>query len=278
MTGGLTERTINDFGDQWTRYTENDGYYASPELLADVFGPLVAPEALRGKRVAEIGSGTGRIVGMLLSGGAAHVTAVEPSRAMGVLRRNTEENATRITYLQCRGDQLPQYPQQDAIVSIGVLHHIPDPKPVVAAAYNALRPGGWMVAWLYGWEGNSAYLGLVLPIRKVTTRLPHVVLAPICRFLNGALAIYIWLARRFPLPLRDYMTEVIGHFSANKRYLVIYDQLRPAYAKYYRREEALRLFEEAGFKDVKVHHRHGYSWTVLGKRPIEDGNDCNDHP
>ncbi|MDW6020956.1 methyltransferase domain-containing protein [Mesorhizobium sp. BAC0120] len=270
MTGSLTERTIDDFGDQWTRYTDNDGYYASPELLTDIFGPLMAPEALRGKRVAEIGSGTGRIVGMLLAAGVAHVTAVEPSRAMSVLKRNTERDAARITYLECRGDQLPPEPQQDAIVSIGVLHHIPDPKPVVAAAYNALKPGGWMLAWLYGWEGNAAYLGLVLPIRKLTTKLPHSILAPLCHFLNAMLAVYIWLARHFPLPLRGYMTEVIGRFSAEKRYLVIYDQLKPSYAKYYRRDEALRLLEEAGFTDVRLHHRHGYSWTVLGRRPLEN--------
>jgi SAM-dependent methyltransferase len=269
MTGGLSERTIDDFGDQWTRYTENDGYYASPELLADIWGPLVAPEDLHGKRVAEIGSGTGRIVRMLLAAGAAHVTAVEPSRAMSVLKRNTERDAARITYLESRGDELPPEPQHDAIVSIGVLHHIPDPKPAVAAAFQALKPGGWMLAWLYGREGNAAYLGLVLPIRKLTTKLPHAVLVPICRCLNVLLAIYIWLARRLPVPLGRYMTEVIGRFSAEKRYLVIYDQLKPAYAKYYRREEALRLFEEAGFTDVKLYHRHGYSWTVFGRRPVD---------
>jgi len=270
MTGGLTERTIDDFGDQWTRYSENDGYYGSPELLADILGPFVTPEDLGGMRVAEIGSGSGRIVAMLLAAGAAHVTAVEPSRAMSVLKRNTERNSSRITYLECRGDELPPEPQQDAVVSIGVLHHIPDPKPVVAAAYHALKPGGWMLAWLYGREGNAAYLGLVLPIRKLTTKLPHAVLAPICRFLNLVLAVYIWLARRFPLPLGGYMTEVIGRFSPDKRYLVIYDQLKPAYAKYYRRDEAFRLLEEAGFTDVKIHHRHGYSWTVFGRRPLDN--------
>ena len=94
--------------------------------------------------------------------------------------------------------------------------------------------------------------------------------APICRFLNLVLAVYIWLARRFPLPLGGYMTEVIGRFSPDKRYLVIYDQLKPAYAKYYRRDEAFRLLEEAGLTDVKIHHRHGYSWTVFGRRPLDN--------
>lgn len=48
---------------------------------------------------------------------------------------------------------------------------------------------------------------------------------------------------------------------------MIYDQLNPAYAKYYRRDEARALLEDAGFQDVRLHHRHGYSWTVLGTHP-----------
>lgn len=106
MKDDLTSRTIDDFGDLWTRYTSNEGYYASPELLADVFGPLLSPENLRGKNVLEIGSGTGRIVHMLLSAGAAHVTSIEPSRAMDVLKANTASFAQRITYLSMQGRRI----------------------------------------------------------------------------------------------------------------------------------------------------------------------------
>lgn len=266
MIDTLTERTIQDFGDQWTRYTENDGYYGSSELLFDIFGPLLPVEAVTGKRVAEVGSGSGRIVRMLIGAGASHVTAVEPSQAIDVLRRNVQSVAAQVTCLHCRGDQLPEEPKHDLIVSIGVLHHIPDPKPTVAAAYQALRPGGQFLVWLYGWEGNAAYLSFVLPIRFLTTKLPHFLLTPLCHFLNAGLAFYIGLARRFRVPLRGYMINVIGRFSPQKRYLVIYDQLKPAYAKYYRKSEALSLLKDAGFADVNVYHRHGYSWTVVGRR------------
>ena len=75
------DRTIRDFGEQWAHYGENEGYYASPELLRDALGPLLELEALRGLRTADIGSGTGRIVGMLLAAGVDHVVAVEPSDA-----------------------------------------------------------------------------------------------------------------------------------------------------------------------------------------------------
>ena len=51
------------------------------------------------------------------------------------------------------------------------------------------------------------------------------------------------------------------------RYLTVFDQLNPSYAKYYTEEEAGQLMKRAGFADVRLHHRHGYSWTVLGRKP-----------
>ena len=72
----IRAKTIADFGEQWTRYRDNDGFYGSQNLFEDIVSPLLAAKAVAGKRVADIGSGTGRIVRMLLEAGAAHVTAV----------------------------------------------------------------------------------------------------------------------------------------------------------------------------------------------------------
>jgi hypothetical protein len=54
-----------------------------------------------------------------------------------------------------------------------------------------------------------------------------------------------------------------------KRYLVIYDQLKRAYAKYYKEHEVRKLLENAGFEDVRLHHRHGYSWTAAASKSAE---------
>ena len=53
----------------------------------------------------------------------------------------------------------------------------------------------------------------------------------------------------------------------HKRYLVIYEQPNPRYTKYYHGEEARALLDNAGFVEVRLHHRHGYSWTVAGRKP-----------
>lgn len=255
-------RTIEDFGDQWTRYTDNSGYYGSDSLFDDLVSPLLSPNVVSGKRVADIGSGTGRIVDMLLSAGAEHVTAIEPSRAFEVLSKRFEDSNQVICH-QVTGDRVSQLGTFDAVFSIGVLHHIPEPLPVARSAYLALRPGGFFVAWLYGKEGNMAYLAFVTPFRALTKRLPDALLRGMVRVLDVPLVVYIILCRLLPLPLRDYMRSVIGRMAADKRRLIIFDQLNPAYAKYYTRDEAYRLFADAGFDEIQLHHRHGYSWTVV---------------
>lgn len=260
-------QTIEDFGKQWTKYTKNEGYYGSVEIFADIISPLLNVKELQGRRVADIGSGTGRIVNMLLACDVAHVTAVEPSEAFTVLRENTAQAANRVTALKVTGDQMPATGNLDYVFSIGVIHHIPDPLPTIKAAYSALRPGGRLLIWLYGKEGNELYLAFATLLRAITTRLPDALLALVVRLLDIALVAYILLCRFLPLPLHKYMTEHLGKFTPANRRLTIFDQLNPAHAKYYTRQEAIDLMGAGGFADVQIHHRHGYSWTVIGTKP-----------
>ena len=265
----LKGQTISDFGEQWTAFRDNPGYYGSADLLADLFGPLLTLDEVSGTKVADIGSGTGRIVNMLLDAGADRVVAVEPSAAFDVLKANTAAHADRIDYLQVPGDQLPSGLALDYVVSMGVLHHIPAPAPVVRAAFEALRPGGRCIVWLYGVEGNETYLSIALPLRKITVRMPHRMLVALSHVLEVGLTAYIGLCRTLPLPMRSYMRSVLAKFPRSVRRLTIYDQLNPSYAKYYTRAEAEALLAAAGFADVRLYHRHGYSWTVSGTRPAQ---------
>ena len=262
-------RTIDDFGAQFQRYRSghNEGFYGGVEGLQDFFGPLLDVETLRGKRVAEIGAGPGRIVNVLLDAGVAHVTAVEPSEAFDVLACNTRARAGQVTYVKATGDQLP-LGDYDAVFSVGVLHHIEDVDPVVARACWSLRPGGEFYAWLYGCEGNRLYLALLRPLRQMTKRMPDAFVTACAHVLTALLGGYIWLCRTtaLPLPLRRHALGAMAKYTRHQRFLVLFDQLNPAYARYYSGAEAQALLERNGFSDVQLYHRHGHSWAVRGTR------------
>jgi SAM-dependent methyltransferase len=265
-----SEQTIQDFGEQWTKFPDSSGYFGSVALFDDIFAPLLNHATLAGKRVADIGAGNGRFVNVCLDAGATEVVAVEPSAAFDVLKARTSERADRVTYLKVTGDLIPADLDLDYVFSIGVLHHIPEPGPVVVAARRSLRRGGMCCAWLYGKEGNGAYLALVTVLRAIGRPMPHAWLAALAWLLYWPLRAYIELARHVNVPLGKYMIEVLDRLEPDKVRVVIYDQLNPAYAKYYRREEVHRLFAQAGYSDIRLHHRHGYSWTVCATRPADD--------
>src|ERR1043166_3884408 len=210
MDTSASKKTIRDFGEQWTNYSDNEGYYGSKDLLADIVAPLLQTGDFAGKRVAEIGAGAGRIVGMMLECGAEHALAVEPSEGIHAARRNLANYGNRVEFLHARGEDIPPDAGLDIILSIGVLQFIPEPKPVVDAAYCALKPGGVMFAWLYAKEGNELYVMVVRMLRLFTRWLPHRALEFFVRMVDLPLVCYIRLCQSVaaPWPLRDYLVNV----------------------------------------------------------------------
>lgn len=260
-------RTISDFGEQWHLFTENDGYYASPAVLQDACGDLLDVSEFRDKVVCEIGAGAGRFVDILCKLGVRSILAVEPSESMAVLEKNAARYGSQVRYLKDLGERLDEEDAFDFVVSIGVLHHIEDPLPTVKAAARALRPGGRLLIWLYGMEGNRFYVGVVSALRFITKRIPNRLLLGFSKATLVLTKAYVACCKVLPLPMRGYFVNVFDHFSENKKLLAIFDQLNPAHAKYYRRQEVIDLLEAAGFTQCRLYHRHGYSWTALAEKP-----------
>jgi ubiquinone/menaquinone biosynthesis C-methylase UbiE len=263
---GIEEKTIRDFGEQWQTFRENTGYYASLDIFKDIVGPLVDIEDIKGKVVADVGSGTGRVVNMLADAGAEHIVAIEPSSSFPILKQNTDRHHKRITYLNISGHELTSEDNFDHIFSLGVLHHIYDPAPCLKACYRALKRGGRIVIWLYGFEGNGLYLFWYHAVCRITRSLPHWALMIFCRLLRIPIVGYGHLAKLFRLPMHEYFKNHYLRIDRRAQLATLYDQLNPAYAKYYRKSEALGLLETAGFQNIRIYHRHGYSWTLTGEK------------
>ncbi len=264
-------RTIADFGEQWTRFDNKEGYLGSVEQLSEQISPFFKTSDLAGLLIADVGAGTGRVAAQLVKAGAGEVVALEPSDAFERLRAVAAEHPGQITPLRLAAVQIP--PRGfDLVVCFGVLHHIPDPDTALRAFLHALRPGGQALIWVYGAEGNGAYLALASPLRVLTKRLPAPCLDAVVWALYPGLRVYMAIARVVPVPLHRYIRGVLSKLSRQHIRLTIYDQLNPHHARYYRREEILAEFAAAGFVQIESAHKNGYSWLVRGRRPETQGN------
>jgi len=252
--------TVQDFSKQWTEYTKQQGYYASNEIFQDYCGPLFELSDLKGKRVAEVGSGNGRFV-KILSQYASSVVAIEPSEAINVSREYAK-NCNNVEHIQASIYELPEIEPFDVVFCLGVVHHTPDPVLTLKNIKSLLKPEGDAILWVYGKEGNEVYLALVNVLRIITTMLPVWLLKAISKLLLYPLKAYISLCRVVPLPMRTYMRDVLGRYDNEMLELTIFDQLNPSIAFYWTKEEFKALIEDAGFTRVEFHNRHGYSWTA----------------
>ncbi len=255
--------TINDFGSQWTRFRNNTGFYASTEVLRNLLSPLMPPQSLKGKKVADVGAGTGRYTRMLHALGAQEIVALEPSQAFHVLQENVSD-LKNVQCLKLTAQEIPAL-DFDFIFCAGVLQFIPDHITALMAIRQALNKDGKAFFWVYGRENNTAYLSLIKPLRFITTRLPSQALDRLASLLVLPASAYAVLSAFLNIPLADYMNNYFSKMNFLSRKMIIYDQLNPVFSRYFTRTELFQALEQAGFSDIHMHHHLNYSWSALCK-------------
>lgn len=259
-------KTIDDFSSQWNYFPNNADYFASLDLFKDSLGGLIHPEDFKGKTVIDLGSGTGRITNWALESGAAKVYSIEPAASNDTLRENTKKYKDQIVYLNCTAEEANLNDDADLAISLGVISYIPDLLATMKAIFNGLKPGGIFHILAMSYEGNELYCTVVLPLRKITTILPDRALFYLVKFLTYIASTYGYIAKVFKLPMHNYFSSVYLKMKWPERTLLIFDQLNPSFAKYYKRQELENIFKQAGFINIRFIHRHGYSWCMVGEK------------
>ena len=254
--------SYEDFGEQHSIDRNIDGYFGSDRLIKDIVYPFDLNE-IKDKEVMEVGSGSGRILKMLSRYKPTKIVSIEPSKGIEVAKINNKETDCEIEFHNIKGEDINFEERVDYAFSIGVLHHTPNAEAIVRNIYRAVRKNGRIIFWLYGYEGNELYVLIFDNLRRVTVLMPDIMLRALSQILNVFANFYILLCKFIELPLKGYMMEVFGKFSWDKQVYVIFDQLNPSYSRYYKQKEVEELVVQAGFEIEDLHHRHGYSWTVI---------------
>ena len=103
-----------------------------------------------GKRVLDIGCGNGYVLSRYATAGASVQGVDLTDRAIEISRRRFSEMGLTGSFTRIDGQALPFADGAlDVVTSMGVLHHVPDPDPLVDEAVRTLKPGGEMIIMLY---------------------------------------------------------------------------------------------------------------------------------
>ena len=260
--------SFKDFGNQFVVDSKLDGYWGSKKNFKDMVGPFNLKK-IKNKICMDVGSGSGRILKNLIQFSPKKIYSIEPSKAIWVAKKNLSylvKKKNLIKYLNIKGEDIALKNKIDYCFSLGVIHHTPHANKVCKKIYKSLKKNGMFICWLYGYEGNEIYIFIFNNLRRITILLPDFVLRIISFLLNLATYVYQFLCEFINLPLKDYFKNNFKKLSFEKRSYVIFDQLNPSYAKYYKKEECLKLFKSSGFKKISIFSRDNYSWVVIGKK------------
>jgi SAM-dependent methyltransferase len=265
-----TMRTFSSFGYEWNAFDE---IREEDESFATIYFRDLDLPGLAGGRGLDAGCGKGRFT-RILARHLKSVVALDGSDAVHAAVHNLQdlENASVI-----RADlRLPVFAPEtfDFISSLGVLHHLEDPRDGFFQLVKSLAPGGQILVYLYSrpeqLDVRAAALASASVVRRLTVRLPHPLLKALSRpvaallfagvVLPGILGDRLRMGplQRLPMstyrdkPFRSLVLDTFDRLSSPIEHRYTWAELEPWFA------EAKLVVDAA---------RDETGWFVLAHRP-----------
>lgn len=267
---GDKRATAASFGWQWQHFTQQDDRYA--EQFLGWIAP-VTPDFFRDKVVLEAGCGKGRHTQLAARWGARDVIGIDLSAAV-----ETAYAATRsfpnAHIIQADIYHLPLARKFDYAFSVGVLHHLPDPRGGFVSMSAKVKPGGHVSAWVYGAENNEWITRWLDPVReKITSRIDQRTLLQLSKVPAACLYVATKLVygplNRSGSPVtehlfyNDYFSS-ISDFGWREQHTIVFDHLVAPTSFYISREEFESWWRDIRAHDVVISWHNKNSWRGTG--------------
>lgn len=266
----IKQLTADSFAYEWEQFGSLREEWA--KNFADYMQPH-SPESLAGQDVLDVGTGSGRHSFHADLAGA-RVVAVDLGASIDVARRNLPPSVLTV---QADAEALPfESASFDLVMSIGVLHHLPDPDRALHSIARYARPGGHVHVYLY-WVPEQPWhrrvLAVVTAVRRVTVRLPHRVLHALCYPLAVALKVVFVTPFRAlrhrprgrgvaaALPLKTYADYPFSVLVNDQ-----FDRFSAPLERRYAAGEVRDVLAAAGLEDIVVLPNHG--WVGDGRPAV----------
>jgi SAM-dependent methyltransferase len=252
----------DSFSYEWQRFrtTQLDSHTGRSDTRARLQASLNFPlEDLRGKLVLDVGCGVGRFGEIVHEFGGTYV-GLDYSLAIDAACANIG-HLPNVHLLQADLFHLPLAENTfDLVISLGVLHHTPDPRRAFAGLPRVLKPGGALSVTVYD-AGNKVYVLNSRFWRRFTTRMPR-------RLLHALSYAAVPLYYLWTLPLVGWLFRSVAFISLERdwrwRVLDTFDWYSPRYQSWHTHHEVFGWYKENGLVNVEV---LAPSVSQIGRKP-----------
>ena len=260
------KKTGESFAYEWKYiYREND---FEKQNFFHFLSPFVKEADIAGRRTLDIGCGSGRFTKWAALSGAEIAVGSDLGESVAVAYEMTRE-FPNACIVQADIYSMPFRNTFDFAYSIGVLHHLPDPKKGFLSLPKVLRIGGRFLIWVYNRRDNARALYFYEPLRAVLRHLPKPLLYKLCYLPGGAVhginLIGRWLADiGFPDLEKRLPFSYYRHFPFNMKLNDAFDVLATPKSNYYYVEEIETWFRDGALKDIRSFEHPEAGITATG--------------
>ncbi|MBV9894099.1 MAG: methyltransferase domain-containing protein [Chloroflexi bacterium] len=238
------------FSYEWQRFrrTQLDSATGRTDTRDRLQASLNFPiQQLNGMLVLDAGCGMGRFAEVVHACGGTYI-GMDFSYAIDAAFQNAG-HLPNVHFVQADLFHTPFGDNMfDLVMSLGVLHHTPDPRRAFASLPRVLKPGGKLTVTVYD-AGNKVYVANSRFWRRYTTRLPSRLL----HVLSYAAAplYYLWT-----LPIVGGLLRSVAFLSLERdwrwRVLDTFDWYSPQYMSWHTHPEVFSWFKENHFEQIDL--------------------------
>lgn len=262
------KKTAESFAYEW-KYIYQENTYEKNNFF-HFLSPFISEPDLKGKKMLDIGCGSGRFTKWAALSGAEVSFGSDLGETVEVAYEMTKD-IQNVCIVQSDIYRMPFFDTFDISYSIGVLHHLPRPKQGFLKLPKTLKSGGKFLIWVYNRRNNARALYFYEPLRDILKKLPKPVLFKLCYIpglavhlinLFGNLLTKIGLASLAQkLPFAYY-----AHFPFNMKLNDAFDVLATPKSNYYYKEEIEKWFGDGRLRDIRSFEHPEAGITCIGTK------------
>lgn len=257
----IDPEVVKSFGDEWLKF--HDFSDKIIKECADEYFDILGDEIVnKNTYMLDVGCGTGRWT-KFLSQRAGFIEAIDPSDAI-FAADNLLGKIENVRLTKANTETIPFADESfDFVMSIGVLHHIPDTQQAMKDCVKKVKKGGYFYCYLYhnletrGWWFKTLY-NLSNLIRYPVCRLP----AGLKRFVCDVLAIVIymplvlWVRFLVLIGLRNIARKMPLSAYNNKSFFIIrndaLDKFGTRLEQRFSKKQVMDMMGNCGLKDIVI--------------------------
>lgn len=266
------QKTADAFANSWNNLPQGSVY--THDQFEDWLLPITKKD-VKGKNILELGCGNGSLLVHMATWEPDYLEGVDLGGSVTAAQKNLK--LTGFKNWKITQADLTEYTSEgyDLVYSIGVLHHLKEPKKGLDSVIANVKQGGRFHCWVYAKEGNALIICLVDPLRKIASKLPwwvtkYLLAAPLVVPYYFYAKLISWFDAVIPLkwlPLYEYSLWIAKREFAFFRH-VAFDQLVTPQTAYISKVTILTWLDSYSNLDrdsIYLLMRNGNSWKFGGQ-------------